>query len=185
VASGAGRRGLKVSGSFSLVYPDIIYEQVLGKNGIIHSFLAAPVSADGEIEYDEKILIVWPGVETITWICVGKVGAAVHVPGDPVGCPFNGIDMKAVLGIRDEGAAALLGSLGTIIHLVMGSSVNDIGIKAYFFHDVQFPVVRPDQGLGRGKQPYSRPGTNAPGQFGADFKFSIRPLCLGFGEQAG
>jgi hypothetical protein len=169
---------------WALVNADVINKQKLWENGTV-VWWAGPVAANGQVENQEKGMVVDPA----PWYGFGgefKELLAIDIPADFVFFPFDGENVEFVAPRAFGQAGKVADSARTRVARPVNGSVNFVGFAPDVLHNVDFTGGWPGILLDVCAQhPEGRPDAVAVGQFHARFNASIRPGVQALSFQAG
>lgn len=77
-----------------LVNADVINIKPLREYFVINSLCATPTSTDRQIQDEIFGLVERPSVGAVFWVVIGVIFFSIHKKADPVGVPFNGVNVE-------------------------------------------------------------------------------------------
>ena len=127
-----------------LIHPHPVYAVFLRKYTGVDAAIATPVAPHRQIDDEVKDLIKRPCIAIPSAVIVEcKKRFAIDAEYDSFGRPIDGIQVGSRGGGPQVCRATLLCSKHVIVGACVDGSVDDIGITAHVFHDVDFAAVRP------------------------------------------
>ena len=102
-----------------LIYADVIHFHSNRKGILVNAFLAAPVTAPGQVQDDVEGVVEGPLVVVFTknGFFQMELFLAVHVCYDLIFGPEKGVDVEVSLGLLDGHGVVLVGVLGVVVIL--------------------------------------------------------------------
>jgi hypothetical protein len=170
----------------ALVDADVIDDKPLWEDGIIDAALAAPGSADGEVQNDVLGCIEGPRIDACAVVGEGEIFSVVDEELEFFWGPFDGVDMEGGFSIRhfDLGTAAV--AAGVIMAAGMDVGVDDSGVMADVFEDIDLAAGGPTDLADIGAEgPEGGPGAAAGGDFSSRLDAAVGPGDPIAGGEAG